>query len=53
MPISEITGLSVSPGKDQLITIHSNHGNDLIVSLLSKEDRIGELVGILCNAYFQ
>lgn len=53
MPISEITGLSVSPGKDQLITIHSNHGNDLIISLLSKEDRIGELVGILCNAYFQ
>lgn len=53
MPISEITGLSVSPGRDQLITIHSNHGNDLIISIMSKEDRVGELVGILSNAYFQ
>ena len=53
MPIAEITGLSVSPGRDQLITIHSNHGNDFIASIISKEDRVGEIVGILSNAYFQ
>ncbi|KAG7204040.1 hypothetical protein KM043_001899 [Ampulex compressa] len=53
MPIAEITGLSVSPGKDQLITIHSNRGNDFIMSIIAKEDRIGELVGILSNRYSQ
>lgn len=53
MNIAEITGLSVSPGKDQLIIIHSNHGNDFIVSIMSTDDKIGELVGILNNAYYQ
>lgn len=53
MPITEITGLSVSPGKDQLITIHSNRGNDFIMSIIAKDDRVGELVGILSNKYNQ
>lgn len=53
MPITEITGLSVSPGKDQLIVIHSNRGNDFIMSIIAKDDRIGELVGILSNKYSQ
>lgn len=53
MPIAEITGLSVSPGKDQLIVIHSNRGNDLIISITAKEDRVGELVGILSTRYNQ
>ncbi|XP_012226345.1 unconventional myosin ID [Linepithema humile] len=53
MPIAEITGLSVSPEKDQLITIHSNRGNDFILSITAKDDRIGELVGILSNRYYQ
>ncbi|XP_029660963.1 unconventional myosin ID [Formica exsecta] len=53
MPIAEITGLSVSPGKDQFIAIHSNRGNDFILSITAKDDRIGELVGILSNRYYQ
>lgn len=53
MPITEITGLSVSPGMDQLITIHSNRGNDFIMSIIAKDDRVGELVGILTNRYSQ
>ncbi|KOC66671.1 Myosin-IA [Habropoda laboriosa] len=53
MPITEITGLSVSPGKDQLVTIHSNRGNDFIISIIAKDDRVGELVGILSNRYSQ
>ncbi|XP_011341843.2 myosin-IA [Ooceraea biroi] len=53
MPIAEITGLSVSPQRDQLITIHSNRGNDFILSITAKDDRIGELVGILSNRYYQ
>ncbi|XP_015183873.1 PREDICTED: myosin-IA [Polistes dominula] len=53
IPIAEITGLSVSPGKDQLIIIHSNRGNDFIISITTKEDRVGELVGILSTRYNQ
>lgn len=53
MNIAEITGLSVSPGKDQLIVIHSNHGNDFIASIITTEDKIGELIGVLNNAYYQ
>ncbi|XP_069680956.1 unconventional myosin ID isoform X2 [Periplaneta americana] len=55
-PIHEVTGLSLSPGRDQLLVIHSNKGNDLVVALNtepSHEDRVGELVGILCNRYQQ
>ncbi|XP_024946360.1 myosin-IA isoform X2 [Cephus cinctus] len=51
--IVEITGLSVSPGNDQLVIIHSNRGNDFIASIVTKEDRVGELVGILSNRYYQ
>lgn len=53
IPITEITGLSVSPGKDQLIVIHSNRGNDFIFAINAKENRIGEIVGVLCNRYYQ
>ncbi|PSN38767.1 Myosin-IA [Blattella germanica] len=55
-PIQEVTGISLSPGRDQLMVIHSNKGNDLVVALNtepSHEDRVGELVGILCNRYQQ
>lgn len=53
IPIEDIIGLSVTPGQDQLIAIHLPRGNDLVVSLISKnsEERIGELVGILCNRF--
>lgn len=53
MNIAEITGLSVSPGKDQLIIIHSNHGNDFIASIVTTDEKVGEVVGILSNAYYQ
>ncbi|KAK0174543.1 hypothetical protein PV327_010303 [Microctonus hyperodae] len=53
IPITEITGLSVSPGKDQLIVIHSNRGNDFIFAINAKENRVGEIVGVLCNRYYQ
>lgn len=54
-PISEVTGLSVTSGQDQLIVIHSNKDNDLVISLepRSREDRVGELVGVLCSRYSQ
>lgn len=54
--IKDITSLSVSPGKDQLIIFHSDQANDLIVALQGerdplKEDRVGEVVGIVCKRY--
>lgn len=53
--IGELTGISVSPGHDQLIILHCPGGNDLVVSLHcdKQEDRIGECIGVLCNRYYQ
>jgi myosin-1 len=53
--IKDLTGISVSPGQDQLIVFHCLGGNDLVVSLHSvrNEDKIGEIVGIITNAYLQ
>lgn len=54
--IRELTSISVSPGRDQLIVFHSSKNKDLVFSLESeytplKEDRIGEVVGIVCKKY--
>lgn len=53
--ISDLTGLSVSPGNDQLIVLHCPGSNDLVVSLHSqkREDRIGECIGVICSRYYQ
>ncbi|XP_012257190.2 unconventional myosin ID [Athalia rosae] len=53
IPIADITSLSVTPGTDQLIAIHTNQGNDFIFSIITKEDRVGELVGVLRNKFYQ
>ncbi|ALC39232.1 Myo31DF [Drosophila busckii] len=55
--IKELTSISVTPGRDQLIVFHSPKNNDLVFSLQGettqlKEDRIGELVGIVCKKYY-
>lgn len=53
--LTDLTGVSVSPGHDQLIVLHCVGGNDLVVSLhgTKQEDRIGEIVGVVCSAYFK
>lgn len=50
-----MTGISLSPGRDQLVVIHSNKGNDLVITLKTQnnEERVGELVGVLCTRYIQ
>lgn len=55
IPIQEIKGISVTSGQDQLIVIHTNLGNDFVMSLVTdtKQDRVGELIGILCTRYYQ
>lgn len=53
--IATLNGIEISPGQDPLICLHCPGGNDLLISLhnSSNEDRIGELVGILCNSYYK
>lgn len=53
--IQELTNISVSPGQDQLVIIQTNQGNDFIMSLDTQthEDRVGELVAVLCNRFYQ
>uniref|UniRef100_A0A665W3J0 Myosin ID n=1 Tax=Echeneis naucrates TaxID=173247 RepID=A0A665W3J0_ECHNA len=51
IPLYNVTGLSVSPGKDQLVVFHTKDSRDLVVCLQgmvpANESRIGELVGTL------
>lgn len=54
----QLLGISVSPGKDQLIVFHSPKENDLVVALQGednplKDDRIGELVALVAKRYFE
>jgi myosin-1 len=58
MAIKDLTQVSVSPGRDQLIVFHSHQNNDLVLSLHGenqelREDRIGELVGVVCKKYLE
>ncbi|KAJ3607764.1 hypothetical protein NHX12_024815, partial [Muraenolepis orangiensis] len=50
-----VTGLSVSPGKDQLVVFHTKDSRDLVVCLQGMvppaESRIGELVGALLGHF--
>ncbi|XP_071495589.1 unconventional myosin-Id-like [Diadema antillarum] len=53
IPVSEVTGISVTPGTDQLIIIHLSGDNDIVVCLTSAEleNRVPELLGILANMW--
>ena len=47
-----MTGVSVTQESDQLIAVHLNGGNDLVLCLQSannNEERVGELVGVIAN----
>ncbi|XP_053119977.1 unconventional myosin-Id [Hemicordylus capensis] len=55
IPLYNLTGLSISNGKDQLAVFHTKDNKDLIFCLLSvhpvNESRIGELIGVLANHF--
>jgi len=48
-----VTGVSIGLGPDQLLIIHLQSGNDLVVALISinKHDFVGEAVGALNKRY--
>ncbi|TNN65345.1 Unconventional myosin-Id [Liparis tanakae] len=55
IPLYNVTGVSVSPGKDQLVVFHTKDSRDLVVCLQglvpANESRIGELVGTLLSHF--
>ncbi|CAL8283133.1 unnamed protein product [Merluccius merluccius] len=55
IPLYNVTGLSVSPGKDQLVVFHTKDSRDLVVCLQGMlppaESRIGELVGAVLGHF--
>ncbi|XP_067869283.1 unconventional myosin-Id-like [Heterodontus francisci] len=55
IPLYNVTGVSVSTGKDQLVVFHTKDNKDLIVCLHkmqpANENRIGELVGVVANHF--
>uniref|UniRef100_A0A8C7Y2R2 Unconventional myosin-Id n=1 Tax=Oryzias sinensis TaxID=183150 RepID=A0A8C7Y2R2_9TELE len=55
IPLYNVTGVSVSPGKDQLVVFHTKDSRDLVVCLQgmvpANESRIGELVGTLYSVW--
>ncbi|XP_032876178.1 unconventional myosin-Id-like [Amblyraja radiata] len=51
LPLTQVTGLSVTSGKDQLIIFHTKANDDLVVCLQGNANRIGEVVGVLANHF--
>uniref|UniRef100_A0AAQ5Z1R7 Unconventional myosin-Id n=1 Tax=Amphiprion ocellaris TaxID=80972 RepID=A0AAQ5Z1R7_AMPOC len=55
IPLYNVTGVSVSPGKDQLVVFHTKDSRDLVACLQglvpANESRIGELVGTLLSHF--
>lgn len=53
---TQVTGLSVTSGRDQLVVLHARGQDDLVVCLHRSrpplDNRVGELVGVLA-AYCQ
>ncbi|XP_078254605.1 unconventional myosin-Id-like [Rhinoraja longicauda] len=51
LPLTQVTGLSVSSGRDQLIIFHTKANDDLVVCLQGNANRIGEVVGVLASHF--
>ena len=52
-PHFQLTGISISPGTDQLCILHLRTGNDLVLCLTNNrsDERVGEIVGTLCKLW--
>ncbi|XP_042566556.1 LOW QUALITY PROTEIN: unconventional myosin-Ig [Clupea harengus] len=54
IPLESVTSLSVTSGSDQMVALHTANQDDFLVylqqgQLCSNQDRVGELVGTLCD----
>lgn len=52
-PLGEVTGISVTPDKDQMFVIHLQSDNDIVGCLTNSknENQVPELVGVLCKLW--
>ena len=51
MELSQLTGVSVSPARDQGFAVHFQNGKDLLCYMVNPqhEDRVAELIAVLCQ----
>ncbi|XP_063041875.1 unconventional myosin-Ig [Engraulis encrasicolus] len=54
--LDTVTGLSVTSGNDQMVALHTSNQDDFLVylqrgQLCPNQDRVGELVGTLCDHF--
>lgn len=49
LPMADIIGVSVTPGKEQLVVVHTASNNDLIFYMNTKTERVGEFIGRLAK----
>jgi len=47
--LDDVIGLSITPGKEQLIVIHLISNQDLAFYMETKIDRVGELIGYVAK----
>ncbi|XP_032822057.1 unconventional myosin-Id isoform X1 [Petromyzon marinus] len=51
VPLTNVTGMSVSSGRDQLVIFHLKGSDDFVVCLNQPSERVGELVGTLAHHF--
>ncbi|KAG5264689.1 hypothetical protein AALO_G00256930 [Alosa alosa] len=56
IPLETVTSLSVTSGSDQMVALHTSNQDDFLVylqrgQLCTNQDRVGELVGTLCDHF--
>ncbi|KAL2080472.1 hypothetical protein ACEWY4_024265 [Coilia grayii] len=56
IPLESVTGLSVTSGSDQMVALHTSNQDDFLIylqrgQLCPNQDRVGELVGTLCDHF--
>ena len=49
IPVEDITSLSVTSGREQLIVVHLVSSHDLVFYMHTKMDRVGEFVGYMAK----
>ncbi|MBN3291319.1 MYO1D protein, partial [Polypterus senegalus] len=56
VPLSAVTGVSVTSGRDQLVVVHTVQKDDMVICLQGmgtdeNEDHVGELLGVLADHF--
>lgn len=49
IPLGDVIGLNITPGKEQLIVVRLISDHDLIFYMETKNDRVGEFIGCIAK----